>query len=326
MLGLEPCQPSDNLGDVPPVPLYESLPLERGTIQLAEGELARHRAQATRPLVIVIAMEFVSQIAPEVDRLVLSVNGRVTREHGDRILAVARQNGLESTALIGQLAPFMAAGTLTRDLGVLRMRYLPPEQLIARIDELEKAGMLEQTDGSLSAGAGLGAVLDEGADALREVAADQWGDQRQAVEEASAVARRVGDAATPDHVVAVVHREVPEPADPFPLLHQRLVTLRFVRQHDHAEAWLEKGLTPTQMVALTDLWHGKETESSPVIDELRGRGLVDLDPIRLSGEGLTMRQEIEDETNRRNAETFSVLSDAEAEAFLTALQALPGTA
>ncbi|HJR92921.1 MAG TPA: hypothetical protein VJ938_10810, partial [Acidimicrobiia bacterium] len=62
------------------------------------------------------------------------------------------------------------------------------------------------------------------------------------------------------------------------------------------------------------------------IDELRGRGLVDLDPIRLSGEGLTMRQEIEDETNRRNAETFSVLSDADAEAFLTALQALPGTA
>ena len=274
---------------------------------------------------IVASMELVALIAPEVDRLVLAANARVMQEHGERILEVGRPHGLDRLDLIGQLAPFMAAGSLTRDLGATRMRYFPTERVIARIDELERAGLLEARNDSLLAGPGLAAVLDTAADALRQVTTGLWHQEPEAVEQASSIADRLSAAATPDHVVAAVHREVPEPAEPGPRLHQRLVTLRFVRQHDHAEAWSALGLTPAEMVVLTDLWHGKGVGSSIVMDGLVSRGYVDTDPMRLTDEGRSIRRRIEAETNRRNAETFSILSAVETEAFLAALRKLPGS-
>jgi DNA-binding MarR family transcriptional regulator len=238
---------------------------------------------------------------------------------------LARRNGIKSLTLIPQLAPFIAGGQLTRDLAAVRMRYLPPDRLDAWIDELAESGVLQPVGETWQAGPGLGVVLRERASALREVTSEEWGGEPEAVEAASATARRVGEAATDEHVVAVVHRGLPEPSDPYLRLHQRLVTLRFIRQHDHAEAWLSHGLTAGQMVVLTELWHGNDVDASEVVDELNRRGHVDSGPVRLSAEGKAVRDEIETETNRRNAETFDVLTQAEAESFLETLRRLPGS-
>jgi DNA-binding MarR family transcriptional regulator len=270
-------------------------------------------------------MDLVSDIAPEVDRLVLSTNGRVRREHGDRLMDVARGNGLNSLTLIPQLAPFIAGGRLTRDLATVRMRYLPQDRLDAWIDELAESGLLQPVGATWQAGPALAVVLREWASALREVTREEWGGQPEAVEAASATARRVGAAATDEHVVAVVHRGLPEPSDPHLRLHQHLVTLRFIRQHDHAEAWLSHGLTAGQMVVLTALWHGNDVDAYEVVDELNRRGYVDPAPVRLSAEGKAIRDEIEAETNRRNAETFAVLTRAEAGSLLESLRRLPGS-
>ena len=270
-------------------------------------------------------MDLVSDIAPEVDRLVLSTNGRVSGEHGDRLLDVARRNGLNSLALIPQLAPFIAGGRLTRDLAAVRMRYLRPDRLVARIDELAESGLLQPVGEAWQAGPELAVVLREWGGALRQVTNEEWGGQAETVQAASATARRIGEAASDEHAVAVVHRGLPEPGDPYLRLHQRLVTLRFIRQHDHAEAWLSYGLTAGQMVVLTELWHGNGVDDSDVVDELNRRGYVDSGPVRLSAEGKAVRDKIEDETNRRNAERFDLLPPAEAESFLAALRRLPGS-
>lgn len=270
-------------------------------------------------------MDLVSDIAPEVDRLVLSTNGRVRTEHGDRVMGVARANGLHDLTLIPQLALFIAGGRLTRHLAAVRMRYLPPDRLDAWIDELAGSGLLQAVDGTWQADPALAAVLREWVSALRDVTRQEWGGEPQTVETASSTARRVGEAATDEHVVAVVHRQLPEPSDPCLRLHQHLVTLRFIRQHDHAEAWLSRGLTAEQMVVLTALWHGNDVEASDVVDELNRRGYLDTTPVRLSAEGRAIRDEIEAETNRRNAVTFAVLTRAEAESFLESLRRLPGS-
>lgn len=232
---------------------------------------------------------------------------------------------MNNLTLIPQLAPFIAGGRLTRDLAAVRMRYLPPDRLDARIDELAESGLLQPVGDTWQAGPELAVVLQEQASALREVTNKEWGGQPEAVEAAGATARRVGEAATDEHVVAVVHRGLPEPGDPYLRLHQRLVTLRFIRQHDHAEAWLSHGLTAGQVVVLTGLWHGNDVDASEVVDELNRRGYVDSGPIRLSAEGKAVRDQIETETNRRNAETFDVLTQAEAERFLETLRQLPGS-
>lgn len=269
-------------------------------------------------------MDIARLAAPEVDRVVLSVNGRLAMEHGDRLLTLARGRGLESMDLIPQLAPFMLGGRLTRDLAGLRMRYLPQERVLGRIDELEALGFLVSDDGELGPNPDLRALLQELQTALAQAAEGQWEDHAEEVEQASATARRIGDAASGEHLVAVVHRELPEPDDPRLRLHQRLVTLRFVRQHDHAMAWLSRGLTAVGMVALTELWHGRPVDSDDDLTTLAEDGYIEGEPTRLTDRGRQVRDEIEAETNRSNQESFDVLDDAEAESFVSVLGRLPG--
>lgn len=264
--------------------------------------------------------------APEIDRLVLSVNQAVGPKHGPRLLSSAGERGLDSLRLLPHIADFLLAGALTSELATLRMRYSPPDQVLERLEELEQKQLIEPGGGGWIATPPMRQLLEEVVAARAEVAAEAWNEHDDAVTIAARLAQVVGLTATSDHLVAVVHRTLPEPADPYLLLYNRLVTLRYVRQHDHAEAWLNRGLTAPAAVVLTNLWKRKEVEvPSDGLSELIALGFADSDQPTLTAGGRQAREAIETDTNRRAQATFDVLDDQDEASFLDALGALPGT-
>lgn len=258
--------------------------------------------------------------APEVDRLVLSVN----RSHDeDRIRRAAADVGLDSLDLLLHWWDFLLAGRLTPEIATLRSRYRPEEQIRARLEDLAEGGHLEETPTGLAATEALRPVLDALADEFTTCARTAWRGRDDAVATATVAADQLAARATDEHVVAAVHRSLPRPADPYGGLHHRLITLRFIRQHDHAEAWTGHGMTAAQMVVFTRLWSGEDPrEDRGTLDELVERGLVDRQLGELTPDGRKLRQVIEDDTNGRNARTFASLDDGGA-SFLAAVRSLP---
>ena len=162
--------------------------------------------------------------------------------------------------------------------------------------------------------------------ARAEKAAEMWGDHDEDVATAMEGAEKISHAASVDHVVAVVHLKLPEPADPYHRLGHRLLTLRYIRQHDHAEAWLARDLTAPEMVLMTQLWHTNQVEE-PNDDPARlvELGLVEADLLRLTVTGREVREAIETETDERAQHAFDVLDGTAGTRFLAALRRLPGT-
>lgn len=270
-------------------------------------------------------MEIVSQIAPEVDRLVLSVNAKAAPQAAERVLPQARELGLESLDYLPHLGNFLMAGRLTPEVAHLRLRYAPAEAVRARLEEMARHDLIAPVGDAYRATAAFRPVLKDLAAVHARAAADLWGDHADQVEAASATARTIGEAAEEDHIVAVLHHQLDEPEDRYLRLHQRLVTLRYVRQHDHAEAWSAQGLTVDEIKTMTDLWLDGTSERLQGLADLVGRGLASAEPPTLTAEGVALREAIEAETNRRNERAFGVLDQGEAAGFLAALKALPGT-
>lgn len=271
-------------------------------------------------------MKIAREAAPEIDRLVLSVNRHVGPRHGGRLLELARECGLETLELLPHFGDFLLAGRLTHDLATLRMRYMPPERVLSRLEELEGKLLIRRGESGLVATPALERLLEALSDAQADLAAEMWGDHHDDVATVTPLAKRLAEAASDDHVVAVVHRALPEPTDPYLLLMVRLVTLRYIRQHDHAMAWHSHGLTAPEMVTMTELWHDQPGDhSGDGLTRLVAAGLAEADPPRLTSAGLQMREAIEDETNRRSQETFDVLDAEAAEALMAALRRLPST-
>jgi hypothetical protein len=206
------------------------------------------------------------------------------------------------------------------------MRYWPPERVLARLDELGEKQLIRGVDAGLIATSALRPLLEALLAAQADVAAEAWGEHQDDVATVTHLARELAAAASDDHVVAAVHRTLPEPGHPYALLEHRLVTLRYIRQHDHATAWLSRGLTAPDMVVMTKLWHDESMEQpSDGLARLVTLGFAEEHPSRLTTTGRQVREAIEDETNRRAQETFDVLDQRAATAFLAALQRLPGT-
>jgi hypothetical protein len=269
-------------------------------------------------------MDIALAAAPHIDRLVLSVARQVDISHGAHLSGLAQECGLETLDLIPHLADFLLGGVLTRELAGVRLRYRPSEQVLARLDELAEKSLIRQTDSGLVATPPLRPLLEALHRAQAEVAAAMWGAHAEDVTAAASIARTVAHAASTDHTVAAVHRSLPEPLDPYLLLHSRLVTLRYIRQHDHAVAWLQHGLTAAEMVVLTSLWQAGRVVAPSELGRLIELGLAETDPPRLTDHGREVREAIEAETNRRAQQTFDVLDDEIAGEFLAALQRLPG--
>ena len=264
--------------------------------------------------------------APEIDRLVLSVNRGVGPKHGTQLMALARERDLDSLELLPHLGDFLLFGALTQELATLRMRYWPPERVFERLDEFEDKRLIESNDAALTATPVMRQLLEALQAAQADVAVNQWRSHDEEVATAAQLAQLIGLAASDAHVVAVLHRALPEPSDGYLLLHHRLVTLRFVRQHDHAQAWFARDLTAPTMVVMTRLWHNEDVEApSEGLNQLVEWGFATANPPTLTAAGRDVRETIEAETNQRAQITFDVLDDHGATTFLAALQSLPGT-
>lgn len=271
-------------------------------------------------------MNVARDAAPEIDRLVWSVNRRMEAVHGGELLALARERGLDSLELLSNFADFLLAGTLSPELAILRMRYLPSGRVHRRLEELEGKHLIEHRGANLAATPAMVELLNGMYVARARVAADAWHDHIDEVATATHLAQAINLAASADHVVAAAHRVLPQPDDPYLRLHHCLVTLRYVRQHDHAEAWLSQGLTAPAIVAMTQLWHGNAVEASDDgLAQLVTLGFATAEPPALTAAGSTTRNAIEADTDRRAQASFAVLGDQEAVEFVQTLRNLPGT-
>jgi hypothetical protein len=265
----------------------------------------------------------VADAAVEIDRLVLSVNDAVDDEYGAALLDRARTVGLDSLGPVPQVADLLLAGVLTPDLAMLRMRYRPTGQVTAYLRGLQELGLVEMGEQGFVVTEPMRGLLTAALEARAAVAAATWAGHDAEVAAATRLATDLANAASEEHVVAAVHRTLPEPADRHLALHQRLVTLRYVRQHDHAAAWAAHGLTPATVGAMTRLWHGEDVDDTESVAHLADRGLATTEPPALTDEGRVVREAVEADTNTRSQETFDALGD-DAEAFLAMLRRLPG--
>jgi hypothetical protein len=130
------------------------------------------------------------------------------------------------------------------------------------------------------------------------------------------------EAADDEALVAVTHRAIELPDDKYLALYCRLVTVRYIRQHDHGAAWAAHDLTAPQMRVYTELWHGGQ-----VADDADGRADLEARGLVAPGGGLTeagrqLREQIESETLERSARTYDALGEDGPE-YLAALTALP---
>jgi hypothetical protein len=270
-------------------------------------------------------MNITQDAAREIDRLVLSLYRAIGPKHGGRLVGLAHELGLESLEFLPLLGDFLLTGALTQEVALLRMRYSSPERLLGWLDELDAKDLIENTDDAWRATPTLRPLLESLVAAETEIATEAWKDHDSDVGTVGDVAQSLIAAASDDHRVAVAHRELPQPSDPYLLLFHRLVGVRYIRQQDHITAWEAPGLTAPEMVVLTKLWLGEDVADYPAV--MARLALVELatnNPPALTEAGLELREAIEVDTNAASQRTFDTLDDASATEFLAALQRLPG--
>ncbi|MGH3473515.1 MAG: helix-turn-helix domain-containing protein, partial [Aeromicrobium sp.] len=228
-----------------------------------------------------------AEVAPEIDRLVLAVNNsvdnaRLSEAAGDRVV---------DWMVLNQFGDFLAAGVLTPQIAPSRSPYRPREVVRARLHELVEQGLVEHRGQALAAAGELLPLIGAFMDARADAAATLWRDHDDDVDQASQTAQELGALASDDHIVAVAHRAIPEPEDPYLRLHSRLVTLRYVRQHDHVAAWQSHGLTSPEIIVMTSLWNDEDVAPGEGLDQLVAKGLASDDPSALTDAGRRMREE-----------------------------------
>ena len=261
-----------------------------------------------------------ADVAPEIDRLVLAVNGAVD---GGRLAEAAGDRAVD-WMILSQLGDFLAAGVLTRRIATSRSPYRPPDVVASRLHDLVEQQLVGHRGPALAATDDLQPLVSAFMEARAEAAATLWRGHEDDVDQASATAEELGALVSDDHVVAAAHRSIAAPDDRYLRLHSRLVTLRYVRQHDHVAAWLARDLTAAAAVAMTGLWQDEPGSPGAGLDELVSRGLATDDPPTLTEAGREMRDEIEADTNERSQTIFTALGEAETAEFLATLRRLPG--
>jgi hypothetical protein len=259
-------------------------------------------------------------VAPEVDRLVLAVNGAVDQAR----LAEGAGDVVVDWILLSQLGDFLLAGVLTEEIAALRSRYRPRDVVVRQLQDLEEHGLAERRGSALAATDKLRPLIENIMAARADAAASMWRGHEDDVDAASRTAQELRSLASDDHVVAAAHRTLPAPENPYLCLHTRLFTLRYVRQHDHVAAWLAHDLTAPAAVAMTGLWHDEPVGPGAGLTELVSRGLASDDPPALTDAGRQMREAIETDTNERAQVIFDALGEDETNEFLAVLRRLPG--
>lgn len=266
--------------------------------------------------------DLAARVAPEVDRLVLGINRSVGPRHGRVLMAVARELGLDSLKLIPHFVDFWLEGPLAKDIAVARLPYAAEGSVLDRLDRFVSLGLLSETAGGFQPTQRFRPLLVASVAAREDVVASTWAGLDDRIAAIQPLVERVTEAVTESRPVAHAHRKLTAASDPSARLYDRLVTMRYIRQHDHVEAWRSRGLTAAEITLLTALWHGETmTEGAPGWYALAGRGLVSGG--RLTAAGRTARDEIESDTNRKGERTLSVLGDADGEHLVELLGHLP---
>lgn len=263
---------------------------------------------------------FPARIAPHVDRLVLGINRQVGPRHGHVLGAIATELGLDSLKMIPHFADFWLDGPLRSDVLAARLPYAPMWSVTERLGTFVSRGLVERSDAATHATGAFRPLLVAAIAAREDVVDRTW--SHTPTDDIEALTRRVVDAVTESHIVACAHRSLTPAENPMLRLYDRLVTLRYVRQHDHVEAWHAEGLSADAMKVLTPLWYREAPPlDGPGWEELEVGGLVEEG--RLTDRGRSLREQIEVETNQRAASSWSVLDEAEREHLLAVLSEMP---
>lgn len=255
--------------------------------------------------------------APEIDRLVWAV----TTNQGTRdqeVAALLRDTGIESVLTPAHFADWLLATGIEPDLALRRAPYLPAGTVEARLEEMARKGLTKPGPDGAVATQTLRPALEAMQANRAAVAAGLWCGHETTMETIEAAALAVAAATPAEFAVAASHRALPVSADRYLRLHQRLMTMRYIRSHAHVTAWTAAGLTAPEMVTFTQLWHGGGVEN---LEALAGRGYA-LDEA-LTAEGLAVREHIEEETDRLVRPIFATLEDGPG--FIEALSNLPGS-
>lgn len=262
---------------------------------------------------------FVAEIAPQVDRLVWTVNFQAADSGAYR--PAFREAGLGDVEFgrVANYVPAFSAAAVPEAILLRRFRYLPEGEVRRFIATMASEGCIAESAEGYAATNRFAAVMTAVAAALSSVAEETWAGHDDDVAVASTLTRRVLDTA-PSSPLLDAYRGAAEPASEPGTLHQRLAILRLVRNEAHAAAWAVRGLNANDMVVLTTLWNG---------DDLGGRSWHGAQELvadgSLTADGRRLRTEIEADTNRRNEPAFASLNGAEKAAYLDAVTALPGT-
>lgn len=261
--------------------------------------------------------------APEIDRLVFAVHRHARHLVASDLPAALEAAGMESPGALNNVGELVRAGRLTREAAALRYRYWPIEERDGFLDESVAAGRLIESNGRLTGSDAVMALIDVLEGARAAAAAALWAGHRPEVEELTGMCADVlaasGKSPLLDAFAAV---PLPEPAEH--RLFALFERLRYLRNDAHAAAWTSAGLTAADMVELTPIWNGKDPRGDvAALASLEERGLVSGG--RLTEVGRSIREAIEDDTNRRAQPAFDVLGDR-AGRFLELLEALPDEA
>jgi hypothetical protein len=264
---------------------------------------------------------FPARIAIQIDRLVLGVNRQVGPRHGAVLEAIAAELGLDSLKLIPHFADFLMSGPLSVQVADARLPYAPPGSVHDRLARFAELGLVTVTAGEVEATDRFRPLLVASIAARDDVVQRTWTTLPSGIEESIA---RVVDAVPESYTVAAVHRGLTPSTRPASRLFDRLVTLRYVRQHEHVEAWRAVGLSAGEMSVLTPLWLNEAPADRPdAVARLEERGLLAAG--ELTGSGRAMREQIEADTNRRAASTWSALDVVEREMLVESLSHMPDT-
>ena len=263
---------------------------------------------------------FPARIAPQIDRLVLGINRQIGPRYGRVLEAIAGELGLDSLRLIPHFADFWLDGPLHPELAETRLPYSAPGAVESRLGLFVRLGLVDETDRGLEATSRFRPLLVASVAARSDVVEAVWADVQTS--EIEPLIMRVIGAVPEAYRVAVAHRSLTPAPGPLLRFFDHLVTLRYIRQHDHVSAWQSEGVSADAMKILTPLWYRESPpDEGPGWQELQDGGLVE--ERSLTERGRRLRERIEAETNRRSASTWMALDDPEREHLLAALSEMP---
>lgn len=242
---------------------------------------------------------FAAEVAPHVDRLVLTVHRQMRAVHEDAIDTWRSDSGLDRPGLIINLRPFFLAGTQSRTLLQRLHRYALPTTLEDNVNAAIAQRLVDEALTPSTACLELARRLTTLQSSLID---ELWGGQPALAELLEPLGTAVDGVPDrypgPAFALSRAWAELPRPADaPAYLVHHLLTALRYLRADAHSVVIDAAGLTPGEAARLDAAWRELEgIHHEHPLDGLVSHGYLDAAG-DLTEDGRRARQAIEDETN-----------------------------